>query len=403
MKIAIACFNLNWQSGGPRLIFSSAQALKKFGHEVVIYAPEWSGEYFEELWRGLDIRVVPSSDSHVLSEKPKGILDWARKRIQVEKLRKKTAEKIALAIGAGFDALNVHDTAYEVAYFYKKQNKGAKIVWTENDPPFSYLPKRGFIKNTLSKFYNAWKEFESRKYFRAIDAAAVLDSYNKNWCEERGIKAVITRLGVDPKFYLPVKDLSAKFKEKKVRVFGLGSLNQYRHYEDTILAVKRLRDDGYDASALIIAGDMWDEKAYREKVQRLIRESGTENHIDFRLKGVSEEELREAYGESDVFVYAMYNPPPRNGFGFSIGVFEAMAAGLPVILCNTTTSAEVLEDGESALFVDPMSPEQIAEKVKLLVDDPAFYKNIALAGQKIVKEELAWDRYVEKFLKIVLQ
>ncbi len=76
-----------------------------------------------------------------------------------------------------------------------------------------------------------------------------------------------------------------------------------------------------------------------------------------------------------------------------------MAAGLPVILCRTTTSTEVLEDGKIALFVNPISPEQIAEKVKHLVDNPADYFRIASAGQKFVKENMSWEKFAEETLR----
>lgn len=401
MKISIVCFNLGWQSGGPRLIFSSAQALKRKGHEVVIYAPEFNGEYFKELWRGLDIRVVSSAEKPVAQKKPNGVISWIKRKLEQEKAREEMAKKIAEAIDKDTDILNLHDLAYSVAAHRKKINPRAKIIWTENDPPFMYLPKNNFFADILSHAYNFWKDVQSRKHFRAIDMALVLDLYNKSWCEKRGMKTAIVRLGVDPAFYLPVKNSKDKFAKKEVRLFGLGSLNQYRRYEDTIFAVKHLRDWGYNASALVIASDMWDEKIYREKIQGLIRDNGLENKIDLRLKGVSEEELLESYEKTDVFVYAMYVPPPRDGFGFSIGVFEAMAAGLPVVLCSTTTSTEVLEDKKSALFVNPMSPKEIAEKIKMLVDDPVFCESVARAGQELVKNELTWDKYAERFLETI--
>ena len=400
MKIAIVCFNLSWQSGGPRLVFSSARTLKGKGHKVVIYAPEFSGEYFKELWNELDIRVV-SAPKLFQPRKSGNFLEWVKSKLALEKLQTEIAKRIAAAIDLNSDVLNVHDFAYPTAYFFKKRNPRVRVIWTENDPPFAYLPKGSLVASILSRIYNVWKEIKSRKYFRAIDQAAVLDLYNQAWCQKRGLKTVITRLGVDPKFYLPVKDFKERAKTKKVRLFGLGSLNEYRRYEDTILAVRHLRDWGYDASALIIASDIWNERIYREKIQTIIKENDLEKSINFQLKGVSEEGLRQAYEETDVFVYAMYNPPPRDGFGFSIGVFEAMAAGLPVVLCQTTTSVEVLEDKKSALFVDPMSPRQIAEKIKFLVDNPALYQKIASAGQKLVKNELTWDKYADRFLRAV--
>lgn len=401
MKIAIVCFNISWQSGGPRLIFSSAQALKKLGHRVVIYAPEFSGEYFKELRQGLSIRIVKPKHEFVWAGRPKNILTWMMRKIVQERLKLDTAKRIAAALDDDFDIVNVHDFAYPVGFFYKKRNPRAKILWTENDPPFMYLPKKNFYADVLSRVYNASKNIVHRRYFKAIDKVAVLDMYNKLWCEARGLTPTVIRLGVDfEHFYLPVKDFRKKAKQKSVRLFGLGSLNEYRRYEDTILAVKLLRDSGYDARALIISNDMWDEKEYRNKLLTIVSEHKLGEYITFNFSGVSEDGLRNAYEESDVFVYAMYLPPPRNGFGFSIGVFEAMAAGLPLIICRTTTSTEVLEDGNTALFFNPMSPDEIAEKIKLLIDYPEQYSKIASAGQKFVKEQLSWGKYSEKVLEM---
>src|SRR3990167_911985 len=298
MRIAITCFNLSWQSGGPRLIFSAAQALKKKGHEITIYTQEFNRKYFLDLWSDLDIRIVSVSNVSV-GYRFGGIIGWIFNKIVKERETKKIAEAIAHAIPADIDILNVHDFAYPVAYFYKKINPKTQIIWTNNDPPFSYLPKDSWIKNILSRLFNAYKEIQSKKYLACIDKVLVLDSFNYDWCEKHGLRPYLTRLGVDPKFQLPVKDITDKFKEKKVRLFGLGSLNKYRRYEDIILAVKYLRESGIDATARIIANDMWDESVCRNGLVKLVQDNKLTEYITFNFAGVTDEELREVYNESD--------------------------------------------------------------------------------------------------------
>jgi glycosyltransferase involved in cell wall biosynthesis len=399
MKIAIVTFNLNVDAGGNRLLFSFARALRGFGHGVVIFAPEVDKNVFPELQEGLDLREIKQRAKLDWSANPKALSSILRRKIEQERLHIETARNMADSLGSDFDIIYLSDFAYRVGYFYRKARPHSRIMWIMNEPPYQYLPKENLIFDILSRVYNRWKDISSRRYFRVVDRVFVLDSYNKKWCEERGLASVVVRLGVDFKnFYLPVKDFTPRAKAKKIRVFALGSLNQYRHYEDTISATKILRDWGYDATALIIANDRWDEKEYREKLLQLIRDNNLAAAVDLRFKGVPEDGLRAAYRESDVFSYAMYVPPPRNGFGFSIGVFEAMAAGVPVVLCRTTTSTEVLEDMKTALFVDPMSPKQIAQKVKFLVDNPKVYFAIASAGQKFVKENLTWEKYAKEML-----
>ena len=399
MKIAIVCFNLSWQAGGPRLIFSLARTLKKNGHQVVIYTPEFSGEHSKELWEGLEIKVIEPDKRISWSNESKGIFSWIIGKLRKESQHVKVAKKLAQAMDPDFDIVNLHDYAYRVARFYKQKNPKAKIIWTDNDPPYMFLPKKNFIRNILGRLYVIYKDTFGRKYFKEIDSVTVLDFYNRDWCEKRGIKAIVSRLGVDfENFYNPVKDFTEKAKNKSVKIMGLGALNPYRRYEDIVLAVKNLRDSGYKAEALIISRDSWNEKEYREKLIRLVEENNLEDHVKFMFEGASEAELREAFKNSDIFAYPVYLPPPRNGFGFSIGALEAVAAGLPLIICHTTTSSEVLEDGKTALFVNPMSPDQIAEKVKLLINHPEKYKKIAERGQNFVKNEMTWDKYTKILL-----
>ena len=400
MKIAIVCFNLSWQAGGPRLIFSLAQTLKKSGHQVTIYTPDFNGEHFKELWEGLNIKVVTPKNKISWSGGSQGILSWIKDKIRKESLQLEIAEDLANAMDSDFDVVNLHDYAYRVARFYKYKNPKAKIVWTDNDPPYMFLPKKNPIRNFLGRIYVIYKNVTSRRFFKYIDTVTVLDFYNRDWCEKRGIKAVVSRLGVDfENFYHPVKDFTENTKTKSVKIMGLGALNPYRRYEDIVLAVKILKDSGYNAEALIVSKDAWDEREYREKLIDLVEKNKLNNFVKFMFEGASEAELRNAFKNSDVFAYPVYLPPPRNGFGFSIGALEAVAAGLPLIICHTTTSSEVLEDGKTALFVDPMRPDQIAAKVKLLIDNPETYRRIALDGQNFVKSEMTWDKYT----KILLQ
>jgi glycosyltransferase involved in cell wall biosynthesis len=402
MKIGIVCFNIDWQAGGPRLLLSSAKAMQDLGHVVIIYAPELSTDAYKELWKGLDFRIVKPREFFTWTGRTKNIFKWIFRKIRQERLHIDTAKRIAEAMDKDFDVVNLHDFAYRVSYFYKKINPRAKILWTQNDPPYVYLPKENPVFDLLSRIYNRLKDFMSRRYFKAIDKSLVLDLHNEEWAKKRGLKPVMIRDGIDFKnFYAPVKDISEKSKAKSFQIMGLGALTSYRRFEDTILAVKLLREQGYDARALIIAADIWEEGECRAKLQNMVEENKLEHFIELRFKPASNEELQKAYWGSDMFAMTMYLPPPRNGYGWGLINFEAMAAGLPLIINRTCAATEVLVDGKHALFVDPMSPEQIAEKAKMLIDDPGLYYRIATAGQKFVKENMSWEKYAKQILSAV--
>lgn len=399
MKIGIVCFNLGWLAGGPRLVFSLARELKSRGHTVVIYAPEFSGAHYKELWQGLDIRIVKPLAPLSWSGKTGNIVAWIVGKLRQERLKTAIARQFASAMDGDLDIVNVHDFAYPVGFFYKQRNPRARVVWIENDPPFMHLPKTNLVFDVLSRLYNWLKRFTTRRYFQAIDAVTVLDFYNRDWCAAFGLRARVVRLGVDfPKFFLPPRSLD-RYPAEPVRLLGLGALNPYRRYEDIVRAVKIIRDRGYNVSAQIISNNAWKEDAYQAFLLNLVRKLDVESYVTFHFRGVTDDELRAAFGQSHIFVYPVYLPPPRNGFGFSIGVLEAIAAGLPPVICRTTTSTEVLEDGNTALFVRPMSPEDIASKIVFLIENPVKYRTIVETGQKFVKEQMTWERYARGVLE----
>lgn len=399
MKVAIVCFNLKWQAGGTRLIFSLAHGLIKLGNTVVIYAPEFDDKAFPDLRRGLDIRVIAGPRSFGWTKNPTGFVAKLRHKASEERLHPVTARRIAEAMDKDFDVVNPHDFAYKVGYFYKKINPRATVIWTENDPPYMYLPKENKLLDLLSKIFNRVKDFTEQKYFRAINGVVVLDFYNRDWATKRGLRPTVVRSGVDfDNFYAPVRDISGR--GKTIRILGFGALNAYRRFEDIVRAAKLLRQWGYDARALIISKDIWQEAECRRKLLDLTKNEGMEPYITFRFEGVSNDELRLAYRESDVFVLSIYLPPPRAGYGWGLTNFEAMAAGLPLVICRTSTAMEVLVDGVHALAVEPANPEDIADKVKTLMDDPVLYRQIAGAGQKFVRENISWDKYAREMLKV---
>ena len=180
---------------------------------------------------------------------------------------------------------------------------------------------------------------------------------------------------------------------------GLGILNPYRGYAQLIEIIHILRGWGYDATAKIVCRDYWKRPEWREKLLTLIRNWNLENAISVNFEGVSNEELKNLYIESDVFCYLIYLPPPRNGFGFSSSIPEAAAAGLPAVTWTTTTSLEAFKEEESIFAAPPLRADLLAEKIRFWIDHPERYRQMAAAAQKVVNEELTWPKFAEGVLR----
>lgn len=392
MKIALAHFNLATESGDPKMVFSIAQGLKKLGHDVMVYCAEFDAKAcFPRLNRGLDIRVIPPSSSLASVRSAAGIAGKVRERIKQIRLYNELVQRMANEIDKDLDFIICeNDYSYKLGYFYKKMKPDTKVVWIMNNPPFFHSPKDNVLADILSRWAAWFEKMSSRHFGKGVDWVIVYDDESRRLAEAVGRPMKIARNPIDVDyFYAPPKRGIAG---KRLQLLGVGALSPQRRFEDMIAAVALLRKKGYDARAVLICKDFWGNKAYRGAFEGFMRSSGVAEYIDARFSGASEEEYLQVVRASDIFVL------PNNIKIWGVGAFEAMAAGLPLIVSRATAVAEVLRDDKEALFVDVVRPDQIAEKVELLVKDPELYIQVASAGQECVRQEMGLDNFVKGIL-----
>ncbi len=95
------------------------------------------------------------------------------------------------------------------------------------------------------------------------------------------------------------------------------------------------------------------------------------------------DDVREELKRARVFVC-----PIRYGSGTRLKLFEAFAAGLPVV--STRLGAEGIDcvDGEHLLFAD--TPEEQAAAIARLLSDDELARSLGAAGRQLASERYAW-------------
>jgi glycosyltransferase involved in cell wall biosynthesis len=122
-----------------------------------------------------------------------------------------------------------------------------------------------------------------------------------------------------------------------------------------------------------------------------IAENGLTERIIF-TDYVSQEDLYLIYAQSYIFCF------PSFAEGFGLPPLEAMQCGIPVVVSNTTSLPEVC--GEAALYINPDDPNDIAEKLDMLLNDNKLYKEKQEQGfENSVK--YSWDKAAANILHIV--
>jgi glycosyltransferase involved in cell wall biosynthesis len=92
---------------------------------------------------------------------------------------------------------------------------------------------------------------------------------------------------------------------------------------------------------------------------------------------------------------AVYIVPMRIGGGIRLKVLEAFALEAPVV--STTLGVEGiagLRDGVHCLLAD--TPQQFADAVVRLLDDPAFGRILGAAGRRLARAEYDWEAIIPR-------
>ena len=168
---------------------------------------------------------------------------------------------------------------------------------------------------------------------------------------------------------------------------------EVKQNEKVILTVSRLvGKNGVDD--LIKAGQYLDfpfkiliagEGPDKSKLKKLAKKLKLENKVLF-LGHINHSDLPKYYSMADVFV----RPSLSEGLG---NVFlEAMATELSVIGTPVGGIPDFLEDGETGLFCEVNNSQNIAEKIKEILDDEELRKTLAKNGLDLVKKKYDWDK-----------
>jgi len=107
---------------------------------------------------------------------------------------------------------------------------------------------------------------------------------------------------------------------------------------------------------------------------------------------IEDEMLKQYFAHADAFVLASFYE------GFGLPPLEAMAAGCPVIVANTASLPEVCED--AAIYCDPYSYEDIADKMVMVVNDSLLREALKRKGVEHARK-FTWEKCVNETCKVI--
>jgi len=135
------------------------------------------------------------------------------------------------------------------------------------------------------------------------------------------------------------------------------------------------------------------------------------------LRGALEAQAR-ALGLGDTLIFAGFRPPdeipsilkavdvfvfPSILEGLGTSLFDAMAAGTPIVASRVGGIPELVRDGQTGLLVTPRDPQALARAVVRLLDSPELARQLRESARRFVQAEGTHHRMVEETIRVYEQ
>lgn len=170
--------------------------------------------------------------------------------------------------------------------------------------------------------------------------------------------------------FMPMRD--------KLRILYASLILPYKGPQILVNALAILHRQGIDFEC-VVAGDSTDA-GFVSGLQDFIQRQGME--AKFRFPGFLDRRgLLRAYNTANVLAFPSQFEEP-----FGISQVEAMAAGLLVVTSGTGGAKEIVRDGVDGLTFKRGDHEDMARKLKGLLDDRQRWSDLALAGRRRATE-----------------
>lgn len=183
--------------------------------------------------------------------------------------------------------------------------------------------------------------------------------------------------GVDTKTFKPI---TKEFNPKNIQVLSIGRLEVQKNYQNLIRAVSISKFKNEISLRIIGRGGLKNSLEYLA------------NTLDVNLniiEPVPNNQIPKYLNQSDIFVL------PSLIEGHPKTLIEALSCGIPSIVSKVTGNIEIVKDHQNGLFCQ-ISPEDIAQKLDLLIENKNLRRNISQTARKDVLAKYNIEKLVNR-------
>jgi glycosyltransferase involved in cell wall biosynthesis len=240
---------------------------------------------------------------------------------------------------------------------------------------------------------------------RVRKVIALSDAAKESFISFGGVKRdniVVLPNGVDTDFFspnTPSNEVTNRYSlEGKSTVLFVGRLARIKGVDYLLKAADIIVNKlGYKNTIFILVGphtfDGVDNPLGMDEILNYIEHHSLDKNI-LLAGSLPLEGIRVLYAASDIFVL------PSLAEGDPLVTLEAMASGKPLIGTKVGGIPHQIRDGWNGFLIDPANEQQLAEKIKHLIDNPEERKRMGVNSRKYAEEEFDWKKVAENLLAV---
>ncbi len=222
------------------------------------------------------------------------------------------------------------------------------------------------------------------------------DLVNKLKIHKEKITVTYEGVGVEPVQAEDEPGILEKYGVRSPYLLYVGSMYPHKNLERLISAFQLLLGKFHYPGKLVIIGK---ESDFSRRLRSLVVGLGLEKDVIFpgaqSSDGyLSDREVAAFYRQAQLYVF----PSLKEGFG--LPTLEAMRFGIPVAASRVSCIPEIC--AQAAVYFDPGSPEDMAEKINGLLTDEDLRKRLITAGYSRAAE-FSWKTMAEMTLSAYLR
>jgi glycosyltransferase involved in cell wall biosynthesis len=269
---------------------------------------------------------------------------------------------------------------------------GGIVARVLNIPHFCHLRESYANFGWVWRLYMPFLLHYSKKILCVSQAMA--DQFPVRWHQS---KVVVLHDGFPFDEFKPVEQLRIEAfvrdynLENRILVGLIGRIILQRKGQDIFVrAISLLKEDFPDARFLMVGSCYPGNEFHLDHLNALIGELGVRENIV--LTGEAKD-VKAVYSALDVSVMASAHPEPFGGV-----TLESMAFGKPVVGTNIGGTPEQIIDGETGILIAPNEPQEMAEAIRLLLEDADLRKRMGAAGKTRFFKEFGFEPYYERLM-----